>query len=347
MKKWFAYFMLFTLLLGACKKEDKLLQNAPLSKAGASTALDGFTPGIKNGRLVFPNSETMGNYILSLQKLDEKTIIGKHRGFQSHWEIMNLVNSGSFTEAQLSETAAIYDPFLASVLNKNREAQIADFIYQAGNDYCFLFFEKDRAVINRFLNDVKSGAVSLNFGKIFMYNNILCWKTGGYGNQARLSGGQIGGNEKAKEEKDEFNNKKRMKSKFWETNWLVYASSGAKTKTQKKEWFIWNALNATTVEVIWDVDMATNLYEGQPQPFSFIKNLKGTQTKSNDHISKIIFDAVTATIGVSTNIQSGSTSPTGAPASLMFGVFNYGTHISTTKHRAVWNSITKNRTLTW
>jgi hypothetical protein len=56
---------------------------------------------------------------------------------------------------------------------------------------------------------------------------------------------------------------------------------------------------------------------------------------------------VTATIGVSTNIQSGSTSPTGAPASLMFGVFNYGTHISTTKHRAVWNSITKNRTLTW
>ena len=145
---------------------------------------------------------------------------------------MNLVNSGSFTEAQLSETAAIYDPFLASVLDKNREAQIADFIYQAGNDYCFLFFEKDRAVINRFLNDVKSGAVSLNFGKIFMYNNILCWKTGGYGNQARLSGGQIGGNEKAKEEKDEFNNKKRMKSKFWETNWLVYASSGAKTKTQ-------------------------------------------------------------------------------------------------------------------
>lgn len=348
MQKLGITLLLSLLIFIGCKKENNLLN--PLEKnntAISSTPVDGFVPAIKNGRLVFPNTQTLGNYILSLQKMDEKTILGLNRGFISHWQVLNFENPYNYTEAQLNEEAAICDPFLASVLDKNREAQIGDFIYQAGNDYSYLFFEKDRSLITRFLVDAKSGVVNPDFNTVFMYKNLLCWKTGGFAHQAKIAENPIKTNERAITETDGFNNKKRMKSKFWETNWLVYASSGGKTKTQKKQWFIWNALNSTTVEVKFDVDLCSNLNGGQPLPFSLIKNVSGTVTKSNDDIAKVIFDAVTATIGITTNIQSGSTSPTGAGADLFFGVFNNSGHTSTTKHRAVWNGTTKNRTLSW
>ena len=44
---------------------------------------------------------------------------------------------------------------------------------------------------------------------------------------------------------DYFSNNRRVKTKFWNQNYLIYSSIGVKVKHQKKNWGIWDASSAT------------------------------------------------------------------------------------------------------
>ncbi|MBX7225258.1 MAG: hypothetical protein K1X55_04460 [Chitinophagales bacterium] len=344
MKRVLLYVFLSLFIISSCKKES-----IPSPEKVGSSSAKVAVPSVKNGRLVFASNDALLGYIRGLQKMSNKEILALNTSarFVSHYDVMNNIPpTEGYTEAQLSEANEIYDMYFANALNKDREVQISNYIYQAGNDYNFLFFEADKPLIDQFRREVATGTISLKEGQYIIYKEkILCHKTVWSCDLYNRISSEYSG-EKVVDATDNFNNTKRMKSKFWETNWLVYASNGAETKTQKKEcaWFIciWNALSSTTVEVKYNVNFASCMYGGQPCFLAATQNITGTKTKSNDNNASQIFFNTTGQIGITTNGTGSGTSPTGSGASLPMLVWN-----GKTDHKAVWNGNTKTKSLTW
>ncbi|MFK7980302.1 MAG: hypothetical protein AB8G86_10000 [Saprospiraceae bacterium] len=135
------------LLMVACQKEDVVENSKPIFSFDSNEEFSGFMDYLHQ----FEPEELDG--------LPELSSFYSHRNFYDEAE---LIDESELEAFNYNEENEIADPYLASVLNKEREILIGEIYYRLGNDYCFAFLSlEDKNIINEFKQKLKSGEINI------------------------------------------------------------------------------------------------------------------------------------------------------------------------------------------
>lgn len=297
---------------------------------------------ISGNMLEFNSMQDFGGLTTELQKLPLGKAYkpSKLNEFTSQADYLeSLEDQSELGELEIEEESAVYDPYLSSLINPEGEVKIGEHIYKLGNEYCFAYTScEGKNAIPSFYNNLNRGEVNLREGQSINFNrDLIVFKVDKVVEEFTES-------RSSESDRYVFQNKRSVKGKLWEANWLVYKSSGAKTKMMKKKWGIWVKTKADEITVDWDVTFYNTLLNSptslqacdlqEEPPFVEYSTKSGSKTSVNSKKVSTTFYSVTGG-GVTTG--GGNTDPQQSPGLPYKLVKHSSFRNSLSDHNVVYN----------
>jgi hypothetical protein len=288
---------------------SKMTEDAQPKQVGAATknesskvAKEVMLPTVRNGRLHFNDAQHFNSYIASLHKL--KVLPTKSiQGFTSRYDL--ALQESKFSDTTNPSDSLIQDNVFASVLNKDYEMSVENWIYKAGGDYCFLYKEVNSIQNIELMNKAKRGEFNIQEGQVYKQDSsFIAFATI---NKTFSGGKQLKKGNDVKQTLatrgiTDYYEDRRIKMEMWESGWYFYASAGAETVMSRKDrscflwwcWDSWVSANAQQIGVSSDYRVFSQ-YHGEDFPvYTF-----GVETRqyTNASDAEIVFNWNSATVG--------------------------------------------------
>jgi hypothetical protein len=168
------------LSLNSCDNKDQLATQ-PLETLEVSVA-KGVT--LKENRLIFENVDAFKQYRKTIDKKNNNDLVAfdKQLGLESHLsdiaQTLTVSNNSKMSnEIYQKVEKRVRDPYLASMLNKNRELQIGNTIYRCNADYIFEFQEGEEKFIEEFYDHIKSSKINIPDHQTINFKSLKVAKT--------------------------------------------------------------------------------------------------------------------------------------------------------------------------
>ena len=258
----------------------------------------------------------------------------------------------------------IVDPLLASALDLNREVEIGELTYRAGNDYCFYYPVGRPELIDDFYQKVDSGEINIQDADFHLYGDLVVQKinlitnpTGGV-----TTNGIPFINNRSVEGNEIWDGSHRIECQIWQSDWGLYASSGVKTHATQyaKKWIFWHGwVDFKPEQVTVRADVTFTVPAVGPWGVPTVQTAPALQaSETNAAVVVTRFDWGTAIIGY-TNAPGGISQQVQATLSKMVvkvpdpratvkgATLSLNIDKLVSVHTGRWNNRTISKTLTW
>lgn len=231
--------LLLVILISGCDQGIVQIDedNSTLSQGGTE-----FSVSYVDGRLVFADMEAFANFMDSLIKSGNTSTkeLGVTDDFMSLYASTRKLEEEDYENADAGYTETVgdfeivEDPFFASVLNEFGEIQIGTSVFKYTRSYVYEALESDIEVLKRF--PIRNSDQTAFFGR---YNDVRGVKAHEI-KRVHHDAAELAGKVMAEGTcESDFVRNRRLDGVSWITDFRVYQSAGARSRSRRKKWIKW------------------------------------------------------------------------------------------------------------
>ncbi|MDE2826799.1 MAG: hypothetical protein OXL40_05745 [Bacteroidota bacterium] len=231
--------LLLVILISGCDQGIVQIdeENSTLSQGGSE-----FSVSYVDGRLVFADMEAFANFMDSLihSEYTSTKELGITDDFMSLYastsklEEEDYENSDAGYTATVGDFEIVEDPFFASVLNEFGEIQIGTSVFKYTRSYVYETSESNIELLDNFPS--RNSDQTAFYGKHDDVQGVKIHEI----KRVHHHAADLAGKVMARGTRNRhFENKRRLLGDSWITDFHVYQSAGARSRSQRKKWIKW------------------------------------------------------------------------------------------------------------